>query len=304
MRRSGGLAAFACLLNVSIAAAQGSPEAPPPVEAPTEAPPPVETPPVEPAVETPAPVEAPPATPPPAAPPPAAPPPAPPPGYVPPAYGQPGSPPPPAYGPPPQHPPPAAMPAPQGVRLHDSFYLRMGLGVGYGNVKSKGSAGGSDLEITFKGFGPVYELLLGGTPGGGFVIGGGFVGQDISNPEIEVTIDSGGSASGNAPDSALGVGVVGPFVDWFIDPTAGAHVGLLGGIGLIGVQDEKGDSAQGFGAALFGGYDFWVGDQWSLGPEARIVYVNASRDSGTGPLSSSFDDNALSFQLLFSALYH
>jgi hypothetical protein len=190
------------------------------------------------------------------------------------------------------------------VRLHDGFYLRMGLGIGYGSVSSKGSAGGADVEITYKGMGPVYELLFGGTPGGGFVLGGGFVGQDISEPEIEIVVDSGGSASGTATDSALGVAVVGPFVDWFIDPTGGAHVGLIGGIGVIGVQDEKGDSASGFGGAVFGGYDFWVDDQWSLGPEARIVYVNASRDSGTGPLSSSFDDSALSFQLLFTALYH
>ncbi len=179
----------------------------------------------------------------------------------------------------------------------------MGLGVGYGNVKSTGGSGSTDLEITYKGFGPVYELLLGGTPGGGFVIGGGFVGQDISDPDREVSVGSSGSAS-STTDGALGVVVVGPFVDWFPDERGGAHVGLMLGIGGIGVQDENGDSATGFGGALFGGYDFWIGEQWSIGPEARIVAVRTDHDIGSGASRTTLDDTALSYELLFSALFH
>ncbi|MEZ4220234.1 MAG: autotransporter outer membrane beta-barrel domain-containing protein [Polyangiaceae bacterium] len=320
MRRGTSVRVGAFVLSCSlVAAAQGSPEPPaapafPPGEpgvapaapAPGEGGPaaPGEPPPPAPPQGG-APAAPPSGAPPPPAPPGYAPPPAgsapPPAGYAPPAYGQPGYGP--GYGSPPYGEPPLPPPEP-GVHLHDGFYLRLGLGVGYGNVNSTGTAGSSDVEVTYKGFGPVYELLIGGTPGGGLVIGGGFVGQDISEPEIEVTVGS-GSASTQAPDnSALGVVVLGPFVDWFPDETGGAHVGLIAGIGGIGVQDQNGDSATGFGAALFGGYDFWVGKQWSIGPEARVVYVSADRDSGSGTLQSSFDDKATSFELLFTALLH
>jgi hypothetical protein len=131
------------------------------------------------------------------------------------------------------------------------------------------------------------------------VVGGGLVGQDISEPKIELSAGTNGT-NANGNDDSLGIVALGPFIDWFPDEKSGGHVGLLLGFGGIGLQDENGDSASGVGASIFGGYDFWVGKQWSLGPEARIVYVHTTREV----LDAKFKDDALSFELLFSALFH
>ena len=224
----------------------------------------------------------------------------PPPGYgqPPPGYGQPPpgygyGPPPPGYG---YGPPPVD----HTIRHHDGFYLRMGIGFGSGTVKSKGTlVTGQTLDVKYTGTGASYELMLGGTIAKGFVLGGGFVGQDISDPKV--TIGGGTALNGSyVASGSLGVVVLGPMFDWFFDPHGGGHVGAMIGAGAIGLSDENGKSSSGTGASLWGGYDFWVGQQWSLGPELRFVHVSAKRDV----LGTRIEDTANSVELLFTALYH
>ena len=53
----------------------------------------------------------------------------------------------------------------------------------------------------------------------------------------------------------------------------------------------------GIGVLLGGGYDFWIGEQWSLGAGARLIYISGSEDDfGT--------HRALIPTLTFSALLH
>ncbi|MCA9599717.1 MAG: hypothetical protein KC776_40690 [Myxococcales bacterium] len=216
----------------------------------------------------------------------------PPPAYPAPAYGYP----PPVYGPP----PPVAPAQDTSAYRHDGFYLRFGLGAAYGAVKSKGQLLGTDAEVSYTGWGPAYELLIGGTVGSGVVLGGGLLGQDIKNPDTSVTVGQGVSTSKVQQDGTLGLGTLGMFVDWFPDETGGAHVGAMLGLGIIGLNGDNGDSNPGIGGALMAGYDFWVGKQWSLGPEARVVFAKQSRDLG----SDTLDDTGVGFQLALSVLYH
>jgi hypothetical protein len=182
------------------------------------------------------------------------------------------------------------------ARRHDGFYLRLGSGIGYGRAATKGSVEGFDIEATYRGAGPVYELLIGGTPARGFVVGGGFVGQDISSPSVKVKVNADVFATGEFTDSgALGVGALGPFIDWFPDDHGGFHVGALAGIGIIGLQGDRS-----FGGSLWTGYDFWIANQWSLGLEGRAVFATGSRTLD----SVKMDDTAASYELLFTALYH
>ena len=222
------------------------------------------------------------------------------PGYPPSGYGQ-GYPPPPGYGQgyPPHYATPAPPPPPppdRTVYRHDGFYLRFGIGPAYGSAKSEAEG----IQATFEGAGPAYELLIGGTLGSGFVLGGGFVGQDIQDPEVTVDLAGAGSASGVASNETLGVVALGLFGDWFPDPEGGAHVGALIGIGALGLQGDNDEASTGAGASLWAGYDFWVGKQWSLGPEVRLVAVSTERQV----LGTTFQDSATSFEVLFSALYH
>jgi hypothetical protein len=192
----------------------------------------------------------------------------------------------------------------------------MGIGVGYGRVKSTGEIGtviegaSTEMEVVFSGAGPAYELLIGGTPGGGVVIGGGFVGQDISDPKIELNgeeVDDDDDAFDN--DDSLGMVLVGPFVDWFPDPHGGAHVGAMVGIAGIGLSngddEDENQSSTGWGGSLWGGYDFWVANQWSLGAEGRLGYLSTHRDFDNSSLiDGDMDDRGLTFEVLFTALYH
>lgn len=225
--------------------------------------------------------------------PPVAPAPAPPPVYTPPPPGYAA----PAYGPYAPPPPPAPRADPS-ARRHDGFYFRFGFGAAYGRVSSEASAAGVSAEATYTGTGPAYELLLGGTPAAGWVLGGGFVGQDIVEPTVKVEQSPSGEVV--AHNQALGIGALGPFVDWYPDDRSGVHLGALAGLGVIGLTNENDESATGLGLSLFGGYDFWVGEQWSIGPQARVLWVRASRRIS----DVTFDDSATSIQLLFSALLH
>ncbi len=231
-------------------------------------------------------------------------------GPPPPGYGQPpppgyGQPPPPgygynAYGPPPPGYADAPPPVDHTVRNHDGFYLRMGIGVASGTVKTQARLAGSTFDVKYSGSGPAYEFMLGGTLGKGFVLGGGLVGQDVSDPKVTVTgTNNPGSAAGTA-SGKLGIVVLGPMIDWFFDPRGGAHLGAMIGSGGIGLSDDKGDSSTGLGLSLWGGYDFWVGKQWSLGPELRLVSVSGKRNV----VGERWEDKATSVQVLFTALYH
>jgi hypothetical protein len=212
----------------------------------------------------------------------------------------------------PPPPPPPIQGEDPTARRHDGFYLRLGIGIARGDVKTEGTVestlatASTNLDVTYSGYGPAYEILIGGTPGGGFVIGGGFVGQDIQNPDIEfneLDIDE----SELEGDDTLGMVVVGPFVDWFPDETGGAHVGAMlgiGGIGLSSGDDNDEEMSSGWGASLWAGYDFWVASQWAIGAEARAAYLSTKREFEDSFLRGDLDDRGTSFEILFTAVHH
>lgn len=270
-----------------------------PAEPPPAAPPPAGTAPApgtQP--EAPAPAPAPPAAPPPAAQPAGPPPPVT--GY--PGEPVPGQPPPPAQPPPPGYgyyheppPPPPAAPGDGTVRTHDGFYLRLGLGFGYGQVTTEFAG----TEVDYSGGAVLFDLLLGGTIANTLVIGGGITATSIANPEVSV--DEQDEPLGSTEES-LGVTNLGLFVDVFFAPKSGGHVGGMIGFGGIGLEDENEDPATGLGLSLFGGYDFWVGDQWALGVNGRYLYVSAEREFTDFELT--LRDRAHTFGVMFTALHH
>jgi hypothetical protein len=174
----------------------------------------------------------------------------------------------------------------------------MGLGIGYGRATSSGTIDVDSVDATYTGLGPAYELLIGGTVGRGFVIGGGFAGQDISNPDLSLQSSTDPTLSSRLTlNGALGIGVLGPFLDWYPDDTGGFHVGIMAGFGIIGLKDDKS-----VGGSVWTGYDFWVGKEWSLGAELRAAAASGSRDIPDG--NAHLDDGAATYELVFDALYH
>jgi hypothetical protein len=171
------------------------------------------------------------------------------------------------------------------------------MAIGVGGLSSSFRADipeGTDNDLS--GVAVIDELAFGGTPARGVVIGGGIYGSTTPSPTASV----GGV---DIPTGSVGAGVIGPFVDFYPSPVGGAHV--LGAIGVAVLSVSKGDPhivcapgstvncanlvlpaddyfGTGFGAVSGFGYEGWVGDQWSIGGEARITFV-------TGTLSPSND---------------
>ncbi|MCC6901045.1 MAG: autotransporter domain-containing protein [Polyangiaceae bacterium] len=217
---------------------------------------------------------------------PAAPPP-PGPGAAPPAPGPGAAPPPPApSAPPPQFYPPALPPplpppdtARRGAHEHDGFFLRMGLGFAAMMTKTESTLGQATEGGDLSGGGGTLELLLGGTPAPGLVLGGGLIGHTFTEPDYEVD-----GTSTRLEDTELGLTYLALFGQLYFDPEGGAHVQALVAAAeesyrypLAGTERES--ELSGVGVGLGAGYDLWIGDQWSLGPAARVSWATVKHDA-------------------------
>ena len=152
---------------------------------------------------------------------------------------------------------------------HDGFYLQLNTGLGY--MSTSAEAGGT--EVGYSGVTIPSTLLIGGTVGP-VAIGGGFFGDYAPSP----------SASINGEDveledvtmTLIGIGV---FADIYPNPREGLHFQPFVGWGGL-ERSYKGDSGgsdpTGLVLALGVGYDFWVGDEWSIGPMFRMAYAPLS----------------------------
>lgn len=188
---------------------------------------------------------------------------------------------------------PAPEPAVErSYHVHDGFYLRMSIGLGgmdvhYDPEPSDGSAAGGGLA---------FDLLIGGSPSRGMAIGAAII-DDIGR---SLTLEADGREVGDIHATSV---LVGPFIDGFPNPKGGWHLG-----GMVGFATQQFDaprandvqSTTGVGGAAWGGYDAWVGDEWSVGGLGRIAAaVTRGEDAGVDIKASN-----LSFMLAFSALYH
>lgn len=305
MRRSWltGLA-FMAVTSVAVHSfGQGAqPPPPPPPPPPADVPPP---PPPAGAAPAPAPAPAPaqPAQPAPGQPPP--------PG----AYGQQGAPPPPPPGyygyPPAGEPPPPPVTQPVGVHEHDGFFLRFGIGYSYLSSKIEVTEpSGTGVEGSIKGSGVGIGLaMIGGTVAPGFVLGGALLGHGYSEPEMELKDAAGNTQEIDTSDETLTFSVIGLFAQYYFDPKDGGYLQALIGFGQLDDDDDddENDSDERPSGAVFGiggGYDFWVGEQWSLGPELRLMYAPLKYEESAFGTDVKIDYDTTVFSLMFTATHH
>jgi hypothetical protein len=194
-------------------------------------------------------------------------------------------------------------------KTHDGFQLRFSGGVGLlamsRSVDTEVAGNTESEQSELGGLGESAEVLFGGTPARGLVIGGGLYVVNAVKPKLD-------RATSNDVDLIRDLTFVhaGALVDWYPDPHAGLHFG-----GLVGVSGAVGEApgtrslterVGGVGPclALHLGYDFWLGREWSLGPELR-TFVASTRDTRQ---ESSFTAQEQSWlygsSLLLSAAYH
>ena len=217
-------------------------------------------------------------------------------------------------------PPPNALPpvtpsleAPHGSFEHDGFYLRAGIGGGllmahFASDDSKdygGSVRGSLLGGSLN-----FEFAIGGTPAPGLVLGGAMYLSGAGHPAKQ-TVKVDGQTVSPLPSQDMALFLLGPFVDYYINPKSGWHV--QGALGLASVAvaktNQSNDDARvrarqqgGFGFMIGGGYDLWVSPQWSFGGLLRMMYASTATNSSS---DEHFVYQGLAFpELLFTATYH
>jgi hypothetical protein len=201
----------------------------------------------------------------PAAPPPAAPPPAPPPAA-------------------PYEPLPPPEPQQTGIRTHDGFYFRFGLGIGalsgsYTFHENESTSSTDQFDFDGSGLAFVSELAFGGSPTPGFVIGGGSYGADIGSTTFKV-------GNEEHEDESTALSIVGPFIDIYPMPTSGFHIQAAPGFALAtaseGTWIDDDFVGIGFGMMAGVGYEAWIGEQWSLGFVGRILYGSVTLEDLDG----------------------
>jgi hypothetical protein len=187
----------------------------------------------------------------------------------------------------------AAATASADPRTHDGFFLGLDIGAGY--LSSSAEAAGT--KVTYSGVTIPSAVLLGGTIGP-VVIGGGFSWDYAFSPSAE--IESGGVVqSGELNDVTLTLIGIGMFADIYPDPTSGLHFQPFigwGGLDATYQGNSGGSDPTGLVTAIGVGYEFWVADEWSIGPMGRFTYA---------PLSlNNVDYNTMAFAALATFTYH
>jgi hypothetical protein len=199
-----------------------------------------------------------------------------------------------------------------GAETHNGFYLRFSLGGG-GVSMQREAKGTAQSELVYSGDSSISggattgELSIGGTPGGGFVIAGTLLTYNVPNPTLEY--DSGGEEELGGP---LQVVVLGPSVDWFPNPNGGFHFGGALGVGAASADAPSGkafDHIGGGGGALSlqVGYDWWIGEEWSLGAQGRFTALSVKGEDTatiggvevTGEETSSVSALTIAITLLY-----
>lgn len=180
-----------------------------------------------------------------------------------------------------------------GVRTHNGFYFRFGTGGGF-FVDSIDSNNFDAAAL--RGVGVSGELLFGGTPAQGLVIGGGTNGGSVFAPTLEIN----GRDEPESPEQ-LALSAFGIFADYYFVPSGGFHAQAFLGYAILQADgSDAGESPDGFAISVGSGHEWWVGEQWSLGIMLRLLYASLSFDPGGLDESHSI----LLPALLATATYH
>ncbi|HEX3593909.1 MAG TPA: hypothetical protein VHU80_02375 [Polyangiaceae bacterium] len=199
---------------------------------------------------------------------------------------------------------------PFGYHQHDGFYLRMSGGLASLDVRRSTEVGGAGGSVAFAGDGSrvvgaslFTELSVGGTPVRHVVIAGTLLGNGL--PATELKLASGSRIDLGTP---LVFAMLGPSIDVFPDEYRGFHAG--GGIGVAtttaGVKDPifSAIGGLGVGVTLALGYDFWTGDDWSVGFVARGIVARIEGEQESNATVGREQDVVSSASLAVSILYH
>ncbi|MBI5536762.1 MAG: hypothetical protein HY898_28840 [Deltaproteobacteria bacterium] len=163
----------------------------------------------------------------------------------------------------------------KGLHARDGLFLTLRVG-----------GGGVTDKLKYQGVIPADGQATGGS--GAFEIAGGWglkpgiiLGlavhiEQVANPKVTL--------GGIQVDQKIGtLGLIGPTALWFFKPEGGLHVAATFGAANISVNDKsdntRDNTATGAGGSVGIGYDFWVGDKWTVGGMGRFLAARLNDSS-------------------------
>jgi hypothetical protein len=163
-------------------------------------------------------------------------------------------------------------------------------------VSFTGSTLSGDASVT--GWGTSGLLAIGGTAVEGLVVAGAL--------RASQTRDAFHGSHYQGDRASMSGGALGVLVDWFPNPTQGFHVGGLAGLGVVTLTDSSTVDSNGaaFAGSVFGGYDWWIGPQWSLGLMIAAMGTTSAELRDQDQRSTGYSFNALSVGLEYALTHH
>jgi hypothetical protein len=145
------------------------------------------------------------------------------------------------------------------------------MGSSYMSFRGKGPSGAASVS----GFASGSTVAIGGSIVKGLVLAGAVHAVAVTNdfkggPFEDAQVTSEGTTVDASPRATAAMSTLGLLVDWYPNPRRGWHAGLEVGLGMSSLMNNADDSvlyAMGVGGMVFGGYDWSLGKDWSLGLE-------------------------------------
>lgn len=181
------------------------------------------------------------------------------------------------------------------------------MNIGAGGLRTVGRTDNEPLiegELRVLGVGFATGLLIGGTPVDGLTIGGGVFYQIVIEPDVEVRAGRRTLIRGTAVESGMDYLILGPFIDWYPNPSKGFHLGGMPGVSTVGLEDDEENPSSGFGIAAWVGYQWWVAREWSIGPMLRFSASRTRRELSLFDERTDWVDSTLGYAVEFTVLWH
>jgi hypothetical protein len=182
----------------------------------------------------------------------------------------------------------------QTSKYHHGIYVRVAGGLGFFSdaVDSDPLPPlGSTAEGTLKGVAINTELAVGGSIAPGLVLGGAlFVNHMPSLKTTDGQIHTGSftTFTNEIDFDPTTLTVIGPFGDYYFDPTGGFHVQASLGYGILSLGQGRGapipirdQTGSGFSAEVGVGYEWWVSSSWGVGVLGQLMFgLGSGKDTG------------------------
>jgi len=178
-----------------------------------------------------------------------------------------------------------------GTNMHDGFYLRFQLGVGYQSLTYEDFQPGSDL--IFSGAAGNFTMQIGYAVINDLILFGELSSCVMTDPTLKL-----GGSSYDTDDTKVSLVGFGAGLSYYLASNIFFTFSLEATRATLEVSGSSGSSEYGFGTNVSIGKEWWVSDNWGLGI-ALVGNYSRMKDKGV--------DNMLSniyVGLAFSATYN